>query len=237
MIAVQRALQPVGAVAIGIPIASGRFDQTQALPRGHPPQSVLSDPVHVTHHRCDPLTRRRVDTPSDAATDAPSDTRRDAGMMQQRSPCRQDEETRQVARGSPRRERGDPLVGDQWMVNCAEAATSYGVVLFLSNCTTYVPGSTVGGAEASMSPCVSASVETGNRTSTVLDWPASSATRVNPTNRCGGTTTLLTGWATYTGTMSTPPRVPLLVTVKVAVAVPVAATFGVTERLLVAKVV
>ena len=33
-------------------------------------------------------------------------------------------------------------------------------------------------------------------TCTVLDWPASSVTRVNPTSRCGGTTTLLTGWAT-----------------------------------------
>ena len=30
----------------------------------------------------------------------------------------------------------------------------------------------------------------------VLDWPASSVTRVNPTNLCGGTTTLLTGWDT-----------------------------------------
>ena len=58
--------------------------------------------------------------------------------------------------------------------------------------------------DALMSPCVSASAETGNVTCTVFDWPASSVTRVKPTSRCGGTTTPLTGWATYTGTMSVP---------------------------------
>jgi len=82
------------------------------------------------------------------------------------------------------------------MVNGAETATSYGVVLFVFNWTTYAPGSTFGGPDASISPCVSANVETGKSTCTVLDWPAASVTRVNPTNLCGGTTTLLTGWAT-----------------------------------------
>ena len=60
---------------------------------------------------------------------------------------------------------------------------------------------------------------------------------MKPTNRCGGTTTVLTGWATYTGTMSVPLRDPVLVTVKVAVAVPWRETFGVTESPVVVKVV
>jgi len=38
------------------------------------------------------------------------------------------------ARESPRQDRrGDSLVEDQWIVNGAEAATSYGVVSFLFN--------------------------------------------------------------------------------------------------------
>ena len=78
------------------------------------------------------------------------------------------------------------------MVNGAEAATSYGVVVFWFNCTTYEPRSTVGGPDALMSPIVSASLDTENETVTVLDCPAASVTRVKPTNRCGGTTTLLT---------------------------------------------
>src|SRR2546429_9542720 len=98
------------------------------------------------------------------------------------------------------------------MVNGAETATSYGVVLFVFNWTTYAPGSTFGGPDASISPCVSANVETGKSTCTVLDWPAASVTRVNPTNLCGGTTTLLTGWATARGTRSGPPRGPALLT-------------------------
>ena len=70
-----------------------------------------------------------------------------------------------------------------------------------------------------------------------MDWPASSVTRVKPTSRCGGTTTLLTGWATYTGTMSVPLANPVLVTVKVAVTVPFVDTFGVADRFVVVNVV
>src|SRR3954449_3211248 len=88
-----------------------------------------------------------------------------------------------------------------------------------------------------MSPCVSASVDAEKVTCTVLDWPGCSVTRLNPTSRCGGTMTLLTGWATYTGTMSVPLCGPVLLTVNVAVALPFADTLGVTDRLLMANVV
>src|SRR6188472_3790612 len=114
---------------------------------------------------------------------------------------------------------------DQLMVNGADAATSYGVVLFLLIWTMYEPGSTLGGPDALMSPIVSASLDTGNETVTVFDCPASSITRVKPTSRCGGTTTLLTGWATYTGTIAVPLREPVFVTVKVAFTVPFLDTF------------
>jgi len=65
--------------------------------------------------------------------------------------------------------RGDPCVVDQWMVNGADAATSYGVVVSLFNWTRYEPGSTEGGPAALMSPWVLASVETGNVTVTGFD--------------------------------------------------------------------
>ena len=90
-------------------------------------------------------------------------------------------------------------ISNQLMVNGADTATSYGLrvpMVSLGNWTMYEPGSTLGGPDALMSPCVSASLDTGNETVTVWDCPAPSVTRVKPTSRCGGTTTLLTGWAT-----------------------------------------
>ena len=75
--------------------------------------------------------------------------------------------------GGPRHGATDaagPAIINQLMVNGADAATSYGVVVFLSNCTVYEPGSTVGGPEALMSPCVSASLDTGNERS--RSWTA-----------------------------------------------------------------
>src|SRR5260370_39486654 len=71
-----------------------------------------------------------------------------------------------------------------------------------------------------MSPGVTASTETGKDTCTVLDCPGSRVTRVNPASRWSGTSTALTGWWTYTGTMSVPARPPELDTVNVAVTVP-----------------
>ena len=81
-----------------------------------------------------------------------------------------------------------------------------------------------------MSPCVSASVETGNETCTVLDCPASSVTRVKPdqplrrhhdaADRLGHVDRHDVG----------PARDPVLVTVNVAVAVPFLDTVGVTDR-------
>src|ERR1700730_1207841 len=123
------------------------------------------------------------------------------------------------------------------MVNGAEGATSYGVVSFLFSCTTYPPRSTLGGPDALMSPCVSASVEAGKETCTTVDWWPARSTLAKPTNRCGGTATLLTGWLTKTGTMSFPAVLPVLLTVNVAVATPFLDTVGVTDRLLVWKVV
>src|SRR6266576_3515965 len=78
-------------------------------------------------------------------------------------------------------------VVDQLMVNGADAATSYGVVLLLLIWTMYEPGSTLGGPDALMSPIVSASLDTENETVTFWDCPAASVTRVKPTSRCGGT--------------------------------------------------
>jgi hypothetical protein len=51
----------------------------------------------------------------------------------------------------------------------ADTSFSYGFVVFLSNCTKYEPGSTLGGPDALMSPCVSAKVEIGNVTCTTVD--------------------------------------------------------------------
>src|ERR1700682_3072687 len=121
------------------------------------------------------------------------------------------------------------------MVNGADAATLYGVVSFLFSCTRYAPGSTLGGPDPLMSPCVSASAEAGKETCTTVDWWPPRSTRVKPTRRCGGTTTLLIGWLTKTGTMSVPAVLPWLVTVNVAVATPLLDTLGVTDRLLVSK--
>src|SRR5690348_1080256 len=119
---------------------------------------------------------------------------------------------------------------DQLMVNGADAATVYGVVVFWFSCTMYEPGSTLGGPDPSMSPGVSASCDVENETVTCFDCPASSVTRVKPTSRWGGTTTLLIGWATYTGTMSVPLRVPVFVTVNFVVTVPFRGTLAVAVR-------
>src|SRR5262249_21286715 len=83
-----------------------------------------------------------------------------------------------------------------------------------------------------MSPWLTPSVDAANATCTTAAAPAASVTRANPTRRCGGTTTpLLTGCATYTGTVSVPAVEPVLATVNVAVAVPFRPILGVTERL------
>ena len=71
-----------------------------------------------------------------------------------------------------------------------------------------------------MSPVVTASSETGNDTFSVFDWPAASWTLAQPTSRCGGATSTLTGWWTYTGTTAVPALDPVFVTVKIAVALP-----------------
>src|SRR5215208_1236249 len=88
-----------------------------------------------------------------------------------------------------------------------------------------------------MSPVVTASCETGNDTCTVRDSPAASSTLAQPTSRRGGTTSVLTGWLTYTGTTVAPARVPVLATVNVAVALPCRETEPVIDRPLVANVV
>src|SRR5207302_3619755 len=98
----------------------------------------------------------------------------------------------------------EPLT--QWIVNGA---------LNEPICTWYPPVSTRGRSVASMSPGVTASVETWNDRCTTFDCPGLSATRVNATSRCGGTTTSLTGCATYTGTTWVPAREPVLDTVTV----------------------
>src|SRR5262249_60689633 len=87
-----------------------------------------------------------------------------------------------------------------------------------------------------MSPRVTASCDTGKVILTVLDCPGSRSTLVNPTSLLGGAITPLSGWWTYSGTMSVPARFPVLVTVRLAVTVPVAGTLFVTVRPLVAKV-
>src|SRR5262245_3733905 len=101
----------------------------------------------------------------------------------------------------------------------------------------YAPGCTCGRLVPSMSPGVTASRETGNETCTTVDWPGSRVTRAKVTSRCGGTTTALTGWCTYTGTMSVPARLPVFVTVKLAVAVPFGRTRPGPDRPLVWNVV
>ncbi len=88
-----------------------------------------------------------------------------------------------------------------------------------------------------MSPGVTARAETGKVTWTVFDCPGSRVTRVNPTSRWFGTSTALTGWWTYTGTMSVPARLPVLATVKLAVTVPVRDTLLVADSPLVLNVV
>ena len=88
-----------------------------------------------------------------------------------------------------------------------------------------------------MSPCVTASSATGNETCMVFDCPGVRSTRVKPTSLLGGAITALTGWCTYTGTMFVPARLPVLVTVNVAVTVPAGDTLLVAESPLVWKVV
>src|SRR4051812_37017355 len=90
-----------------------------------------------------------------------------------------------------------------------------------------------------MSPGVIASSLRATGTVTVFVSPAASSTRAKPTRRLGGTTTsvLLTGWETYTGTMSTPARAPVFATVNVASMEPEAATVDGADRPLVVKVV
>src|SRR6266545_2221889 len=88
-----------------------------------------------------------------------------------------------------------------------------------------------------MSPGVTASDDTGNETWTVCDWPGSSVTRAKPPSRCGGTSTGLTGWRTRTGTTATPCRLPVLVTVNVAVTVPRRDTLPVADSPLTWKAV
>ena len=89
-----------------------------------------------------------------------------------------------------------------------------------------------------MSPTVTASRETGNETCTVWDSPAASSILVQPTSRCGGASTVLTGWCTYTGTTVVPARVPVFETVNVAVSVPRRETeLGDAESALVSNVV
>jgi hypothetical protein len=77
-----------------------------------------------------------------------------------------------------------------------------------------------------MSPGVTASLETGNETWTVCDAPAASSTLAKPTSRCGGATTSLVGWCTYTGTTSAPARLPVLASVNVTLTL----SSGETER-------
>ena len=60
-------------------------------------------------------------------------------------------------------------------------------------CTWYWPRSTARGPLPSMSPTVTASRETGNETCTVGDAPAASSILAQPTSRCGGASTVLTG--------------------------------------------
>jgi hypothetical protein len=70
-----------------------------------------------------------------------------------------------------------------------------------------------------------------------LVCPGSSVTRVNPASRCSGTSTALTGWWTYTGTMSVPARLPVFATVNVAVTVPSLDTLLVADSPLTLNVV
>ena len=125
------------------------------------------------------------------------------------------------------------------MVNGADTATSYGRgVVLVQLHRRRQPGSTVGGPDALMSPCVSASVDTGNETCTVLDCPASSVTRVKPdqplrrhdhaAHRLGHV---------HRDDVRPATRPRCCVTVKVAVTVPCLDTFGVTDRSLVVNVV
>ena len=74
-------------------------------------------------------------------------------------------------------------------------------------------------------------------TCTVLDCPGSSVTRVKPASRWFGTSTTLTGWWTYTGTMSVPARLPVFDTVNLAVTVPCRDTLPVADSPLTLNVV
>src|SRR5690349_9343350 len=107
----------------------------------------------------------------------------------------------------------------------------------VSTCTWYRPGSTCGRAVLSRSPGVTASSLTGNDRCSVLAWPGSRLTRAKVTSRCGGTTTSLTGWCTYTGTTSVPERLPVLVTVTVTSTRPLRETLPVAANPLVLNVV
>src|SRR6266700_2692100 len=80
-----------------------------------------------------------------------------------------------------------------------------------------------------MSPGVTANRDTGNTTLTVRDSPASRSTLVNPTRRCGATTTWLMRCLTNTGTTQAPLRPPVLVTANVAVTAP-SVPFGPNTR-------
>jgi hypothetical protein len=88
-----------------------------------------------------------------------------------------------------------------------------------------------------MSPGVTASSETGNETFTAFDCPASRLTLAKPTSLWGGTTTALTGWWTYTGTMSVPARLPVFDTVNVVFTVPLLETLLVADSPLTLNVV
>src|SRR4051794_41322538 len=100
----------------------------------------------------------------------------------------------------------------------------------VSTCTWYWPGSTCGRAVPSRSPGVTASWLTGNDKCTVLAWPGSRLTRAKVTNRCGGTTTSLTGWGTYTRTTTVPGRLPVFGTVAVPSTRPFRATVALGGR-------
>ena len=74
---------------------------------------------------------------------------------------------------------------------------------------TYCPCSRDGGAVASISPCTTPSVATSKLTVTFFVCPACRLTRVNPTSRFVGTSTGLIGCDVYTGTTTSPVRVPV----------------------------
>ena len=135
---------------------------------------------------------------------------------------------RALARHTPDIDSGDNPGHDT--VNGADTSTSYGVVVFLSSWTMYEPGSTVGGPAASMSPWLSASAETGKVTRTILDCTGLQRHPGKPDQPLGRRHHLADRLATYTGTMSVPARLPVLVTVNSRSPRPCVDTSGVTDR-------